>query len=92
METEVTHLYLCYFNDSGDLCESEITDDEDYALTLDPNPTVPTIDDLKQHRTATGEVFQGILNTYEGLVMWIYNEDEPEHSSYVLIKEKGLAA
>ncbi|MFC8686067.1 hypothetical protein [Brevibacillus porteri] len=92
MEPEVKKLYLCYFNDSGDLCESEVTDDLEYALTLDPNPSLPTIDDLKQHRTATSEVFEGLLNTYEGLVMWIYNEDEPEKSSYVLIKEKGLAA
>ncbi|ATF13507.1 hypothetical protein A616_16445 [Brevibacillus brevis X23] len=88
METEVTHLYLCNFNDSGDLCESEITDDELYALTLDPNPVVPTIDDLKQHGAATGKVFEGLVNTYEGLVKWTFNEDEPEQSSYVLIKEK----
>jgi hypothetical protein len=92
METEVTHLYFCCLNDSGDSCKSEVTDDKEYALSLDPNPTLPTIDDLKQHGAATGEVFEGLLNTYEGLVMWINNEDEPELSSYVLVKEKGLAA
>jgi len=89
MSPEVKNVYLCIFNLSGDSGESEVTDDESYAKTIDPDYSLASKLDLIEHWRDTGEVFSGILNTYDGLVRWVENED-PELAGYQLIKEMRL--
>lgn len=85
------NIYLCLFDFRGSTCRSLVTDDEEYAKSLDPSYQLATIDDLHQHVAATGEIFYGLLNTYDGLCEWIEDENELEMSQYQLIKEKRLA-
>ncbi len=90
MNSVFKNVYLCIYNVSGDSGESEVTDDEGYAKRIDPQCLLATKIDLIEHWRDTGEVFTGILNTYDGLVQWVSAED-PELSGYQLIKEMELA-
>ncbi|RNB59364.1 hypothetical protein EDM57_04270 [Brevibacillus gelatini] len=83
----IKQVYLCRYNHSDSICSSLVTDNLDYALSIDESPSLATFDDLKQHLAASGEIFQGLLNTYEGIVKWMEVEDEPELSKYLIIKE-----
>lgn len=92
MTFKIKPVYLCYYGHSGDSLKSEVTDDEDYAYSLDPHPKIPAIDDLMQNRAANGEVFEGwYIHTIEGIVTWVEDDENPELSRFELVNEKRLA-
>lgn len=86
MSITVRSIYHYVCKDSG---VSKLTDDEELAKFHDPFNRLASKLDLIEYYTDTGDIFDGFLNTYDGLVIWRAEDDEGE-SGYELLKEKDL--
>ncbi|MGG1440858.1 hypothetical protein ABE354_02135 [Brevibacillus laterosporus] len=89
-DTPKRDVYYCEYNGKNNSLHSIVTDDYEYALSLDPKAQLATLKQLKFY-TNVGEVFYGLLNTYDGTVEWkeyTYSDkfgDEEIFEDYILI-------
>ncbi|TPG68563.1 hypothetical protein EEL31_08560 [Brevibacillus laterosporus] len=83
-------VYYCKFNETIESFQSLVTDDYEYAISLDSKAQLATLQQLKDHANV-GEVFFGLLNTYDGIVKWqeyTYTDEFGEEETledYILI-------
>lgn len=88
MSSEARSVYRYLSKVYGDY---ELTDNKELAFEHDPDAKLASILDLIEHYTDYGEVFNGFLNTYDGLAIWRTEEDESESGYELLQKKKRLA-
>ncbi|MEC1725836.1 hypothetical protein P9E34_14040 [Schinkia azotoformans] len=65
----VKKVYVGYYSENG-INTWEVTDNEQLIKQLDPECKLATITDLHDWVAATGEVFEEIVESADGLVQW----------------------
>ncbi|MBG9773040.1 hypothetical protein [Brevibacillus laterosporus] len=84
------NVYYCLYYGKSNSLHSIVTDDYEYALSVDSKPQLATLQQLKVYANV-GEVFYGLLNTYDGTVEWkeyTYTDkfgEEETFEDYILI-------
>ncbi|MED1667010.1 hypothetical protein [Brevibacillus laterosporus] len=84
------NVYYCVYNGKNNSFHSIVTDEYEYALSIDSKPQLATLQQLKVYANV-GEVFYGLLNTYDGTVEWkeyTYTDkfgEEETFEDYILI-------
>lgn len=66
---EAKKVFIGYYAESG-IDTWELTDNEQLIKQLDPECKLATITDLHDWVAVAGEVFEGIVESADGLVQW----------------------
>lgn len=84
-------IYICYYNFSNNKSQWLLTNDMNYAKSIDQRFQLASVEDLHDWVAATGQTYNGILSVREGLCKWVednyindFGEIEDD-SGYVLI-------
>lgn len=74
MSTSTKPIYICRYNYTKESYHWLLTEEREYARSIDPNFQLASLGDLLDWVAASGETFTGILAVKEGFCKWVEQE------------------